>query len=252
MTITGFAQTCFTMDRDAVIKQYAPLVKIIANKLAVRLPSSVDINDLISVGIAGLIEAVDRFDPERGVKIETYLSFRIRGAMLDELRRMDWVPRSIRQKTKQLEEEYVRCERKLGRTPTEEEMAEHFGMNGEELRKFMLKANGFAVLSLEDIGFRGNGEARNVLECIADPNGNDPFQSVNFKEVGRLLGKVIDELPEKERLVLSLYYYEDLNLKEIGEVIGVTESRICQLHSQAILRLKGKLKRFENLKARAL
>ena len=246
MGITRPARLYKDLSRDELVNEYAYLVKIIASRLAIRLPSHIDINDLISVGIAGLIEAIDRFDPSRGVKMETYLSFRIRGAMLDELRRMDWVPRSVRQKARQLEEECAKIEARVGRAPTEEEIAEQMGMDHEELHRFLQDASGIAVLNLEDLGLNRNGEDRDILECIADPNSEDPFTEMRLKETQEMLGRIIDELPERERLVLSLYYYEELNLKEIGEVLGVTESRVCQLHSQAILRLKGKLKRLKN------
>jgi len=230
-------------DREEIINQYAPLVKIIASQLAIKLPPHIDVNDLISVGITGLLEAIERIDPSRGVRLESYLSLRIRGAMLDELRRRDWVPRSIRQKVKQLEEEYSKVEARLGRAPTEEEMAESFGMELDAYQRFLQEASGATILSFEDLGFSKNGEERDILECIADPNAYNPFNQVNFLEVRDILAQAIDELPEKERLVLSLYYYEELNLKEIGKILGVTESRVCQLHSQALLRLKGKLRK---------
>ncbi len=232
-------------NRDDIINEYAGMVKIIASRLAIRLPSHIDINDLINVGITGLIESLDRFDPTRGVKIQTYLSFRIKGAMLDELRRMDWLPRTIRQKAKKLDNEYSKAEAKLGRAPTEEEMAESFGMGEGEFQKFILDAKGVAVLSLEDMGISSNGDKRNILDCIADSNAEDPFQQLNFKEVKSLLGDAINALPDKERLVLSLYYYEELNLKEIGQVLGVTESRVCQLHTQALVRLRNKLTKYK-------
>lgn len=233
------------MDRDALIREYAPLVKIIASRLAIRLPSHIDVNDLINAGIIGVIEALDRFDPSRGVKVETYLSFRIKGAMLDELRRMDWLPRSTREKAKQLEEVHSRVEARLGRTPTEEEIAASFGMDIEEYRKFLKEAAGVAVLSLDDMGLGQDGDTRSILECIADPLSEDPVARLNLEETKNRLAMAIGELQEKERLVLSLYYYEDLNLKEIGRVLEVTESRVCQLHSQAIFKLKTKLKKFK-------
>ncbi len=241
MNSAGLA-TATKLDRETVIKEYAQLVKIIATRMAIRLPSHIDINDLISVGVTGLIEAFDRYDPTRGVKMETYLSFRIKGAMLDELRRVDWVPRSVRQKVRLYEEEYLKVEAKLGRVPTEDEMAEVLDMNMEEFQKFLKEINGVAVLSLEDMGINDDGDERNIMECIADPKSKDPFANVHLKEVKKLIGKAIDELPKKERLVLSLYYYEDMNLKEIGRILNVTESRVCQLHSQAILKLKAKIK----------
>ena len=230
-------------ERDAFTMEYAPLVKIIAMRLAMRLPSHIDVDDLINVGIAGLLESIDRFDVSRGVKIETYLTFRIKGAMLDELRRLDWLPRSVRQKARHLEEEFQTLEGILGRAPVEEEMAEHLGLGLEEYYKLINDASGTAVLSLEDMGFSRGEDARNILECISDPNCVDPVAELDLKENKVILSKTIDELPEKEKLVLSLYYYEDLNLKEIGKVLGVSESRISQLHTQAILKLKTRLRK---------
>lgn len=232
-------------ERETVILRYAPLVKMIALRLAMRLPPHIDMEDLINVGIAGLLEAIDRYDPSRGVKIETYLSIRIRGAMLDELRRMDWVPRSVRQKRKEAEEAYIKLESTLNREPTEEELAEYLGMENEEYQRFLQESSYLAFISLEDLGLKDGEEGRSILECIGDPKGVDPFFHLNFKEVKELLGKAIEELPERERLVLCLYYYEDLNLKEIGRILEVSESRVSQIHSQAILRLKAKLKRIK-------
>ncbi len=230
-------------ERDSFTMEYAPLVKIIAMRLAMRLPSHIDVEDLINVGVAGLLESIDRFDASRGVKIETYLTFRIKGAMLDELRRLDWLPRSVRQKARHLEEEFQALENTLGRSPVEEEMAEHLGIGMDEYYKLLNDASGTAVLSLDDMGFSRGEDARNILECISDPNCVDPVAELDLKENKVILSRTIDELPEKEKLVLSLYYYEDLNLKEIGKVLGVSESRVSQLHTQAILKLKTRLRK---------
>ena len=232
-------------ERDAFVMEYAPLVKVIALRLAMRLPPHIEVDDLINVGIAGLIEAIDRFDPDKGVKIETFLSFRIKGAMLDELRKLDWLPRSVRQKARKLEKEFVACEAKLGRMPTDEELAEHIGMELDEYHKFIHEASGIAVLNFEDMGFGREGDERNILDIIADPRSKDPMVQLHLTECKNELATAIDALPEKERLVLALYYYEDLNLKEIGFVLGVSESRVCQLHTQSIVKLKGKLKSFD-------
>ncbi|MBI5682717.1 MAG: FliA/WhiG family RNA polymerase sigma factor [Deltaproteobacteria bacterium] len=235
------------MDRDAVIREYAHLVKIIAYRLAVRLPSHIDINDLINAGIIGLIDSIDAFDPARGVKMETYLSFRIKGSMLDELRSMDWLPRSVREKSKQLERGYAELESKLGRTPTDEEMAESFGMDEDNFQELLRKVSCAGVINLEDMGLNKNGDDVNIMECLADPRCEDPVKSLHMEDVRSRLAKAVDELPEKERLAVSLYYYEELNLKEIGHVMSLTESRVCQLHTQAIHRLKGKLKKLVNM-----
>lgn len=232
-------------ERDAFIMDYAPLVKVIALRLAMRLPPHIEVDDLINVGIAGLIEAIDRFDPDKGVKIETFLSFRIKGSMLDELRKLDWLPRSVRQKARKLEKDFIQCEAKLGRIPTDEDLAEYIGIDIEEYHKLIHEASGVAVLNFEDMGFGRDSDERNILDIIADPRSKDPLVQLHLTECKNELATAIDALPEKERLVLALYYYEDLNLKEIGFVLGVSESRICQLHTQAIVKLKGKLKSFD-------
>jgi RNA polymerase sigma factor for flagellar operon FliA len=232
-------------DRDSFVMEYAPLVKVIALRLAMRLPPHIEVEDLINVGIAGLIEAIDRFDSAKGVKIETFLSFRIKGAMLDELRRLDWVPRSVRQKARKLEKDFVHCEEKLGRMPSDEEMAEYMNMNIEEYYRFIHDANGVSMLNIEEMGIGRLGDERSVLDIIADPKSKDPSLHLYLNECRKELAGAINALPEKERLILSLYYYEDLNLKEIGYVLGVSESRVCQLRIQAIVRLKGKLKSYD-------
>ncbi len=240
--IEGYASA--TKDeRDKITMSFAPLVKIIATRLAMRLPPHIEIDDLINVGIAGLIEAIDRFDPTKGVKVETFISFRVKGAMLDELRKMDWMPRSVRQKARKLEEEFVECELKLGYAPSDEEMAIFLEMELEDYYKLLHDASGASIMSFEDMGYTRGEDERNIMECIADPNCEDPVAELNLAETRHLLSNAIEELSEKEQLVLSLYYFDDLNLKEVGKVIGVSESRVCQLHSQAVIRLKGKLKK---------
>ncbi len=229
-------------ERDAFVMKYAPLVKVIALRLAMRLPPHIELDDLINVGIAGLLDAIDRFDASKGVKIETFLSFRIKGEMLDELRRLDWLPRSVRQKARKLEKNFIKCEAKLGRVPGDEDLAEYLEMDLEEYYKYVHEASGLAVLNLEDMGFGREEDERNILDIIADPRSKDPMVQLQLSECKKALASAIDSLPEKEKLVLALYYYEDLNLKEIGFVIGVSESRVCQLHTQAIIKLKGKLK----------
>ncbi len=233
-------------DREYLIKQHAPLAKIIAYKLAMRLPSHVNVDDLINAGIIGLIEAIDRFDPSKGVKLETFVSIRIRGAMLDELRAMDWMSRGIRQKSNQLEEVCANLLVKLGRTPTEDELCKNLGIEQEEFYELLNQINSVSFLSLEDLGLNGSGKNKDILECIADPDAKDPCEILNLHETKEILANTINNLPEKERLVLSLYYYEEMNLKEIGKVLNLTESRVCQLHSQAIIKLKTRLKKTGN------
>lgn len=240
---TPISSTYNTIDKQNLIKQHAPLAKIIAYRLAMRLPRHIDINDLINAGIVGLIEAIDRFDPSKGVKLETFVSIRIRGAMLDELRAMDWMSRGVRQKSNQLEDVCKILEAKLGRTPTEDELCESLGMEQEEFYELLNSVNSASFLSLEDLGLNNSGKEKNILDCIADPDAKDPCEVLDLHETKEILVNAINSLPEKERLVLSLYYYEEMNLKEIGKVLNLTESRVCQLHSQAIVKLKTKLKK---------
>ncbi|MBI5232724.1 MAG: FliA/WhiG family RNA polymerase sigma factor [Deltaproteobacteria bacterium] len=195
-----------TSDRDTLVKEYAPLVKIIATRLAMRLPSHIDIEELINVGVAGLLEAIDRYDPSKGVKMETFFTFRIKGAMLDDLRRLDWTPRSVRQKARQIESELAHVGSRLGRLPTENEMAESLGMEVEDYQRFLSEASGLSILSIEDLGLSPEGDEKNILECIADPDGMDPVTALNMKQTQRLLTEAIEAMPEKEKLVLSLYY----------------------------------------------
>ncbi|MDA8408938.1 MAG: RNA polymerase sigma factor WhiG [Treponema sp.] len=228
--------------RDAFIKQYAPLVKYVAGKVAASMPNSVEFDDLVGFGVFGLLDAIEKFDPEKNVKFKTYAVTRIRGAIFDELRSIDWVPRSVRQKTKEIEEAIVVLEASLGRPATDQEIAESLGVSEEELLKTMLKISGTAVLSLNDVWFSGDeADKISIGESIESPTSFNPDSSVEREEIKRVIVQSISELPEKEKKVLILYYYEDLTLKEIGQVLEVTESRVSQLHTKAILRLRAKL-----------
>ena len=228
--------------RKRLIEEHAHLVKYIAYRLAMRLPAHVNVRDLISAGTVGLIEAIDRFDSARGVKLETFAYTRIKGAMLDELRAVDWVSPSIRQKARQLQEIYTTLEARLNRPPTEEETAKALEISVEDLLTILSKIQGAAVISIEDLSKSWCEREEDYLDCLHDVREEGPEEAMNVNELKGILGKAIDVLPEKERLVLSLYYYDELTLKEVGKVMGLTESRICQLHSQAVLRLKGRLK----------
>ena len=228
--------------RDAFIKQYAPLVKYVAGKVAASMPNSVEFDDLVGFGVFGLLDAIEKFDPEKNVKFKTYAVTRIRGAIFDELRSIDWVPRSVRQKTKEIEEAIVVLEASLGRPATDQEIAESLGMSEDELLKTMLKISGTSVLSLNDVWFSGDDADKiSIGESIESPSSFNPDSSVEREEIKRVIVQSISELPEKEKKVLILYYYEDLTLKEIGQVLEVTESRVSQLHTKAILRLRAKL-----------
>jgi len=228
--------------REAFIKQYAPLVKYVAGKVAVGMPHNVEFDDLVGFGVFGLLDAIDKFDPAKNVKFKTYAVTRIRGAIFDELRAIDWVPRSVRQKTREIEETIGSLEAQLGRTVTDQELAHAMGMSEDEFLKTMLKISGTSVLSLNDVWYSGDESDRvSIGESIEAPTSMNPDVVVEKDEIRRVIIEAINELPDKEKKVLVLYYYEDLTLKEIGQVLEVTESRVSQLHTKAILRLRAKL-----------
>ncbi|MCB9094194.1 MAG: FliA/WhiG family RNA polymerase sigma factor [Halobacteriovoraceae bacterium] len=228
--------------KDKIIVEYAPLVKFIAQKIASRLPSNIELDDLISCGVIGLMDAIDKFDPSRDNKFKTYAEFRIRGAILDELRAQDWVPRSVREKAKQLERAYAKLESSLGRPATDEEMCDELQCNMDEFHDLINKSKSVSLLNIDDSNTFSRGDKRLMMNVAETRKGLNPFNAVSQKNVQNKIKDGIKALPEKQRLVLSLYYYEDLNLKEIGQVLDVTESRVSQLHTQAILKLKAKLK----------
>ena len=228
--------------RESFIKQYAPLVKYVAGKVAATMPHSVDFDDLVGFGVFGLIDAIDKFDPDKNVKFKTYAVTRIRGAIFDELRSIDWVPRSVRQKSKEIEEAIVETEAKLGRPATDAEIAGSMGMSDSEFAKTLLKVSGTSILSLSDVWYTADDSDKvSIGDSIESPSSMNPDAIIEREEIKRVIVQSIQELPDKEKKVLVLYYYEDLTLKEIGKVLEVTESRISQLHTKAILRLRAKL-----------
>ena len=230
-------------NREAVIKEYAPMVKYVANRIAMRLPPHVEVDDLISVGVLGLIDAIDKYDSTRGAKFKTYAEFRVRGAILDELRSMDWVPRSVRQKASSMDGVVQKLQNKLGRRPEDDEVAEEMGVSLDELFTTLNETKSMPILSLEDLGIaKESGEQQSLLDCLAGKNDADPQTHLRLVELKEIIAKAIDTLPEKERLMISLYYYEELTMKEIGGVLGITESRVSQIHSKAVFRLRNKLK----------
>jgi len=227
--------------RDRLVLHYSPLVKYVAGRVAVGLPRSVDQADLVSYGIFGLIEAIDRFEPERGFKFETFAITRIKGAMIDEMRSMDWVPRSVRTKAKTIEEAYAKFEATHHRTPTDQELAAATGMSAGQLQNALSQISFLGVLALDETLIEGAGErGRTLADNLADP-GDGPGALMELAEMRKLLSRSIGGLPERERMVLSLYYQEGFTLAEIGRVFGVTESRACQIHTKAILHLRGLL-----------
>ncbi|MDK2784240.1 MAG: polymerase sigma factor FliA [Bacillota bacterium] len=230
---------------EKLVELYAPLVKHVAARLRLVLPAHVEFEDLVSSGVFGLLAAIERFQPERGIKFETFATPRIRGAILDSLRAADWAPRSLRQQERRLSQAYGRLERRLGRPATAREVCEELGVTLQELRALEREVSQAVLLSL-DAALKGpeEGEEITLGARIASEYG-DPVLALEQEEKKRLLAAAIRELPEKEKLVIALYYYEDLNIKEIAQVLKVTESRVSQLHTRALLRLRGKLGRYQ-------
>lgn len=239
---TLFRRTKDPRIRDMFVRQYAPLVKYVAGKIAMAMPHNVEFDDLVGFGVFGLFDAIGKFDPEKHVKFKTYAVTRIRGAIFDELRSIDWVPRSIRQKTREVEEVVHRLESSLGRSASDKEISRELGMSVQEFQKLMLKISSTSMLSLNDVWYTGEDNDKvSIVESIESPQSMNPDTIVEKEEIKRVIVKAISELPEKEKKVLVLYYYEDLTLKEIGKVLDVTESRVSQLHTKAIMRLRAKL-----------
>ena len=229
-----------------MVLQYAPLIKYIASRLALRLPSHISMEDLVSSGIIGLIDAVQKFDPSKNINFKTYAEFRIKGAMLDELRSLDWIPRSVRKKNHLIENAYAQLQRNLGRPAEAEEVAELMGLDLEEFYQLLDETKTVSMVALEEgrknIGGHGGYLDHELLETIQDDNSRDSLLALHFSELQKIMVQAIEALPDKEKLLISLYYYEELTMKEIGQVMGYTESRISQLHTQAMYRLRHKLR----------
>ena len=227
------------VDREAYVIEYAPMVKHIANRLAARLPSNFQVDDLIQAGMIGLLEATEKFDPSRQTKFKTYAEIRVRGAMLDELRAKDWIPRSVRDNSSKLEKAYTRLRSQEIDHPTDKQLARQLEIKTSELPAFLDKSRPIPLLSLDNLGALGGPEeGLNILETLSDPDERDPVETLLGNEAKDILLDAIEQLPEKEKLVLSLYYNEDLNLKEIGAVLGITESRTSQLRTKAIAMIR--------------
>jgi RNA polymerase sigma factor FliA len=229
--------------RDRLILTYAPLVKYVAGRLGSGLPAHVDEGDLVSYGLLGLIGAIERYDPERDVKFETYAIARIKGAIIDELRAMDWVPRSVRSRAREIERAIAELERQLMRAPTDEEIAKKIGITEEELEESLTEISRSSIAALDELWTVSStsGDQIALIDTIEDTEAPDPQGTLSQTEMKEAIGEAIARLPEREKLVVTLYYYEELTLREIGEVLGVTESRVSQLHTKAILRLKARL-----------
>jgi len=232
----------YSQKRQELIVKYTPLIKYIANRIAIRLPSHIDIEDIVNTGVLGLMDAIEKFDPTRGVKFETYAEFRIKGAILDELRAMDWVPRSVRKIATWLETANASLEKKLGRPAHDEELAEAMDIEVDKLHELFSRCGGISLLSLEMVINKNDGK-RPLMDFLAAKDDQNPVESMKLEEMRDIVADCIELLPEKEKLVISLYYYDELTMKEIGSVLKLTESRVSQIHTKAVMRLRGNLRR---------
>ena len=229
--------------RDRLILNYSPLVKYVAGRVAVGLPANIEQADLVSYGIFGLIDAIDKYEPDRGIKFETYAISRVRGAIIDELRAIDWVPRSVRFKAREVEKAYTALENKLKRPPSDAEIAEEMDVSLDELNQIYTQLSTVSLVALDELmtveGDRG--DKLSLVETLEDTKTAGPVDTVETEEMKQILATAINRLPEREKIVITLYYYEGLTLAEIGKVLGVTESRICQMHTKAVLALRGRI-----------
>ncbi|HYI79652.1 MAG TPA: RNA polymerase sigma factor WhiG [Thermoleophilaceae bacterium] len=229
--------------RERLVLAYSPLVKYVAGRMASGLPAHVEEADLISYGLLGLISAIERFDLEREIRFETFAVTRIKGSIIDELRSLDWVPRSVRAKAREIEQTNAKLENKLQRAPTDAEMSNAMGVTEDEFQASLVKIANSSVVALDELWTvsDSSGDQVSLLDTIPDPHAADPARELDLTDMKDSLADAIARLPEREKLVIALYYYENLTLREIGEVLGVTESRVSQLHTKAVLRLKSKL-----------
>lgn len=229
--------------RDSLILHYSPLVKYVAGRVGVGLPANVEQSDLISYGIFGLIDAIDKYDMTRAIKFETYAISRIRGAIIDELRAIDWVPRSVRSKAREVEKAYNALENKLKRPPSDAEIAKEMDISVDELNNIYTKLSTVSLVALDELMSveGGSGDKISLVDTLEDTKTVSPADAFEVDEMKEILAGAIGRLPEREKIVVTLYYYEGLTLAQIGEVLGVTESRICQMHTKAVLALKGKM-----------
>jgi RNA polymerase sigma factor FliA len=229
--------------REQLVLAFSPLVKYVAGRMSTGLPAHVEEADLISYGLLGLISAIERFDPDREIKFETFAMTRIKGSIIDELRSLDWVPRSVRAKAREIERANSKLEHRLHRAPTDQEVADELGMTMEDFQDALTRISNSSVIALDELWTLSDssGDQVSLLDTIQDPDAIDPAQAMDVTETKDRLADSIARLPEREKLVIALYYYENLTLREIGEVLGVTESRVSQLHTKAVLRLKSSL-----------
>ncbi|MDZ4051162.1 MAG: RNA polymerase sigma factor FliA [Limnobacter sp.] len=230
-----------TLDKSKQVDQYIPLVRRLAHHLIAKLPASVQIDDLIQAGLIGLMDAITRFEEGQGAQFETYASQRIRGSMLDELRSADWMPRGVRQAQRKIETATLRAEQKLGRSATEKEIAEVLGVSLDEYQEMLFDSRGASLVFYDDYADDGDGEGYLDRQIGGDEEAN-PLEMLGDQRFRENLIQAIEDLPEREKMLMGLYYEQELNFREIAAVLGVTESRVCQLHTQAVSRLKAKLR----------
>ena len=229
--------------REKVILHYAPLVKYVAGRVSTGLPPSVEFGDLVSYGVFGLLDAIEKYDPSRGIKFETYAIARIKGAIIDELRADDWVPRSVRFKAREIEKAYMALEGDLRRVPTDEEVAQRLGVSVEEYLNLLSKMSLISLVALDELWTVSGDKSDKIslADIVEDVKVKDPSKTFEIEEMKDIIAEAINRLPERERIVVTLYYFEGLTMREIGEVLTVTESRVCQMHTKAILRLRARL-----------
>ena len=234
----SFSETRNEKIREKLLFQYLPLVKQIAGGIIGKLPASVSIDELIDAGVIGLLESIDRYDTQASVKFETYAFTRVRGAMTDELRKMDWAPRSLREKTKRLDEAHRVLASKFGRQPNNEEIAEHLEITLDKFHQISKEVGAVNPISLDKEIFSGSGESTNLYDIVEEKDAITALKSLEDKELKSLMVKEIEKLPRNEKLVIALYYYEELTLREIGEILNLSESRVSQIHSKVVKKLK--------------
>lgn len=237
---------------NALVEKYLPLVSAVMGRLAMTLPDHVDQDDLYSVGLIGLLQALRNYDPTCGTSFETYARVRVRGSMLDELRRMDWVPRTVHEKARKIQDAMLGLEQKLGRAATEAEMAKTLGVSADEYSRLLNEIRPAAFVCLDSAAPSDEGDGGSLYDVIANAAGENPVEKTSQSELKEIIFARLKELPEMQRQVLALYYLEDMHLREIAEVFGLTESRICQIHSQAILAIRSYIQRFESGMAKPL
>jgi RNA polymerase sigma factor FliA len=236
--------TTYTIERDGLILEHMPQIKYIAQRISTKLPSHVELNDLVSAGVIGLMDAIEKFDANRGVKFKTYAELRIKGAILDSLRGLDWAPRSLRKKAKELEQTYRKLEQILGRPATDVEVCEEMKISLDEYNELVDQIKGLTIGTFENVPNQEDDKnSEPLIKYVPDAPHMDPSFIFEKEEIKKILSTAIDTLPKKERLVVSLYYFDELTMKEIGKVLGVNESRVSQLHTKAMLRLRTKLRK---------